>query len=375
MTTGITYSLVIGNLPAPPGVIDSIEHIETEATIGMATILRLRLATSLSEDGNRWVNVDDGIFERLTSIRLLVTVGIGLPAVLFDGYVAETKIQLSSEPGASSFEVIAMDATALMNLEEKVRQWPNMPDGAIAAMILAEYALVPVVTPTMPVRTQLDTTVTQRDTDIRFLRHLAQRNGYDVYVQPGPVPGLVEGHFHAPLVDVPPQGVLSVDMGEATNVGSFEVTYEMLRPTKVSVAGVDARRVDDQPADADGPGLTELGSRAVLNGDRARATILHTTGPSRTGELQTLAQAAVDRSTWAVTAEGELDTAVFGNVLRPAAPVLVRGAGSTFSGTYFVERVLHRLEEARHVQQFTLRRNAIEPTGLEVYLDDAGLPG
>lgn len=375
MTTGITYSLLIDDLPAAPGVIESIEHLETESKTGMAAILRIRLATSLSDDGSRWVNVDDGLFDRLTSVRLLVTVGIGLPSVLFDGYVTETKLQLSTEPGASSFEVIAMDATAVMNLEEKVRQWPNMPDSAIATMIFAEYALVPVVTPTMPVRTQLDTTVTQRDTDIRFLRHLAQRNGYDVFVQPGPVPGLVEGHFHAPLVDIPPQGVLSVDMGEATNVGSFDITYEMLRPTKVSVSGVDARRVDGQLADAGEPGLTELGSRAVLNGDRSRVTILRTAGPSQTGELQTLAQAAVDRSTWAVTAEGDLDTAVFGDVLRPGAPVLVRGAGSTFSGTYFVERVLHRLEEARHTQHFTLRRNAVEPTGLEVYLDDAGLPG
>lgn len=372
--TAISYSLMIGNTPAPPSVMDSIEHIEAESKIGIATILRLRLATSLSDDGNRWVIVDDDVFARLTTIRLIVSVGIGLPAVVFDGVVIETKLALSSDPGVSSLEVIAMDATALMNLEEKVRQWPNMPDSAIASLILAEYGLIPIVVPTQPTRVQLDTTVTQRDTDIRFLRHLAQRNGFDVYVKPSPVPGVIDGHFHPPMLDVPPQGVLSVDMGEATNVSSFEVRYEMLRPTTAAVWGVDARGVDNQPADADGGQLTELGRRAVLDGDRPRRTMLSTTGLSVTGELQTLAQAAVDRSTWAVTAEGELDTSVFGDVLQTAAPVLVRGAGTTFSGTYFVERVLHRLEEGRHTQQFTLRRNAIEPTGLEVYLDDTGLP-
>lgn len=372
--TAISYSLMIGNTPAPPSVMDSIEHIEAESKIGIATILRLRLATSLSDDGNRWVIVDDDVFARLTTIRLIVSVGIGLPAVVFDGVVIETKLALSSDPGVSSLEVIAMDATALMNLEEKVRQWPNMPDSAIASLILAEYGLIPIVVPTQPTRVQLDTTVTQRDTDIRFLRHLAQRNGFDVYVKPSPVPGVIDGHFHPPRLDVPPQGVLSVDMGEATNVSSFEVRYEMLRPTTAAVWGVDARGVDNQPADADGGQLTELGRRAVLDGDRPRRTMLSTTGLSVTGELQTLAQAAVDRSTWAVTAEGELDTSVFGDVLQTAAPVLVRGAGTTFSGTYFVERVLHRLEEGRHTQQFTLRRNAIEPTGLEVYLDDTGLP-
>jgi phage protein D len=370
----ITYTLLVDNAPAPPSLVESIEHIEAESKIGLASILRLRLATALSDDGDRWVNADDGLFSRLASIRLLATVGIGLPTVVFDGYVTETTLSLSAEPGESTFEVIAMDITARMNLEEKVRQWPNMPDSAIAALILGEYGLVPITVPTQPIRIQLETTVTQRDTDIRFLRHLAQRNGFDVYVKPGPLPGLVEGHFHAPMLDLPPQGVLSVDMGEATNVSGFNVKYEMLRPTKASVAGVDARSVDDQPADADSGELTELGSRAVLNGGESRQTVLRTAGLSKTGELQILAQATVERSTWAVTAEGEVSTEVYGDVIQPGATILVRGAGSTFSGTYFVERVLHRFDDD-HVQQFTLRRNAIEPTGFEIYLDDSALPG
>lgn len=371
---GITYSLLVDDLPAPPHVIDAMESIEAEGRLGMASILRLRVATARSEDGARWVIVDDDLFGRLTTIRLLVAVGSGLPVVVFDGVVVETHLSVSDVPGDSSLEVVAMDATALMNLEEKVRQWPNMPDSAIASLILAEYALVPVVDVTQPVRTQPETTVTQRDTDIRFLRHLAQRNGFDVFVAPGPVPGIVEGHFHAPLVDLPPQGVLSVAMGAATNVSSFEVGYEMLRPTRTTVSGIDARTIDEQPAQADGPSLTEMGSRTLLNGDRPRLTALRTSGPSQTGELQTLAQAAVDRSAWAVTVEGQLETAVYGDILRPAAPVLVRGAGSTFSGVYLVERVLHLLEGEEHLQRFTLRRNAVEPLGTEIYVSDNGLP-
>ena len=375
MTTGITTTLLIDNAPASPAVVESIESIEAESALGLASIMRIRLATALSDDGSRWVTVDDGVFDRLASVRLLVSVGLGLPAVVFDGVVVETRLELSPQPGASTFEVVAMDATVLMNLEEKVRQWPNMPDGAIASLIFAEYGLVPVATPTQPIRTQLDTTVTQRDTDIRFLRHLAQRNGFDVFVQPSPVPGVVEGHFHAPLLDLPPQGVLSVNLGEATNVETFEVRHEMLRPTRTEVAGVDARRVGEQPADASGPSLSELGSRPVLNGDRARTTLLQPLGLSQTAELQALAQAAVDRSAWAVTVDGALDTAVYGSILTPGATVLVRGAGAAHSGTYYVERVQHQIGISRHTQQFTLRRNATEPTGLEVYLDDAALPG
>src|SRR5215471_19253228 len=45
--------------------------------------------------------------------------------------------------------------------------------------------------------TEHEGTTIQRGTDIRFLRRLAQRNGFDCYVQPEPLSGLDFGHFHA----------------------------------------------------------------------------------------------------------------------------------------------------------------------------------
>lgn len=371
---GITYTITIDNAPAAAEIIDAIRHIESEDDLGKAGILRLHLGTALSEDGEQWLFVDDGTFPRLTRIQLLVATGSGLPAVVFDGYVAETQLALSEDPGASAFTVIAMDTTALMNLEEKVREWPNMSDSAIATMILGEYALVPVIEDTQPVRTQLDTTVIQRDTDIRFLQHLAQRNGFDVYVRPGPAPGVVEGHFHLPAVDDPPQGVLNVTMGEVSTMRSFSARYEMLRPATASTAGVDARTVTRLPAESTAGDLTELGATALLDGDRPRTTLLRTTGMAEGGALQTLTQAAVDRSTWAVTVDGELDTAIYGDVLRAGGPVLLRGAGSTYSGTYYVETVRHRIEGESYTQHFTLRRNALTATGQEEFLSNPGLP-
>jgi hypothetical protein len=370
----LTWTLLLDGVPAPRAVVDAVEDIEVESHLGLAAILRLRLAVALTEDGSRWTVVDDGLFRRLGGVRLLLTAGAGPPAVLFDGYVAETDLSLSEDPGLSALTVVALDATVLMNLQERVREWPNMPDSVIAAAVFGEYGLVPVVEVTHPVRTQLETTVVQRDTDIRFLRHLAHRNGFDLYLKPGPVPGVVEGHFHRPVVDLPPRGVLSVHLGQLTNVRSFTARHEMLRPTAASASGVDARTVARQPAEARAAQSKPLGRRPLLNGDRPRATLLRVGGPSRTGELQTLAQATADRSSWAVTAEGELETALYGDVLEAGSTVLVRGAGPTFSGTYLVERVLHKIQGEDASQHFTLRRNALEAVGTEVYLPDLGLP-
>ena len=230
----------------------------------MADVLRLELGVALSDDGEHWTIADDGVFSRLTQVRLVLTLGLGLPKPVFDGYVAETNLELSEDPGASKLTVVALDATALMNLEERMREWPNLPDSAIATMIFAEHALIPVVTTTSPVRSMVDTTVIQRDTDIRFLRHLAHRNGFDVYVQPSPVPGVAEGHFHPPTLDMPPQGVLSVNLGEMTNVRSFSVKHQLLRPAAAEVASVDAKTVETQTATVDTTSLTELGRTSLL---------------------------------------------------------------------------------------------------------------
>jgi phage protein D len=101
--------------------------------------------------------------------------------------------------------------------------------------------------------------------------------------------------------------------------------------------------------------------------------MLSQTGLAQTGELQALAQAVVDRSAWAITAEGELNTVAYGSVLRAKRPVEVRGAGRQFSGTYYVERVFHTLRGDAYTQRFTLSRNALGLTGQERFVEDRAL--
>jgi hypothetical protein len=86
-----------------------------------------------------------------------------------------------------------------------------------------------------------------------------------------------------------------------------------------------------------------------------------------TGELQTYAQAMVDRSAWAITAEGDLDTSAYGSMLRARRPVLVRGLGQRFSGAYYVERVQHLLNGDTYSQHCSLRRNATGLQGTEAF--------
>jgi phage protein D len=365
--TDVVYTLLVDNQPAGADLLSAIQQIEVEEHADMADMLRLRLATAVREDGAGWTIVDAETFRRLTNIKLQITVGSGLPALVADTYVIEASVDFSNEPGQSVLNVVAMDPTVLMNLEEKARPWPSMADGDIATVIFGEYGFAPQVDATQPTRQETDTITTQRGTDIQFLRGLARRNGYECYIETQPLVGVTEGHFHPPRLQQVPLATLTVNMGEATNVNTFSIRHNMLRPTTVQIADVDIGDRSDQQAQVESTSLTELGSRSLLSVDRPRRTLLSRTGLSQTGEMQTFAQAVVDQAAWAIIANGELNTVAYGGLLRVRRPVNVRGVGQQFSGTYYVEKVLHAFSGEEYTQRFTLRRNAQGLTGTEMF--------
>lgn len=370
----VAYTLYIDDEPAPQSLIDVIQHLEVEDHADMADMVRLSVAISIRDGCGSWNVVDEDIFQRLTKLRINVNVGSGKTEPLIEAYVTETNADFANQPGQSVLNVVAMEPTVKMNLKETVTPWPNMADSDIAEQLFGNYSFEPVVDSTQPTRDETDHTEMQRGTDIQFLQALAQRNGFECYVELNPETGQVEGHFHAPRLQQDPQGVLSVNMGTATNVNSFHARYDMLQPATASSSNIDVHSKDDQSGQSDSLGDKALGTQLTVLADAARQLLVSGTGLSDSGELQTATQAAVDRSSWAITANGDLNTVSYGDVLRAKRPVLVRGAGRQFSGTYYVESVLHTFNGDGYTQQFTLRRNASGLLGSEEFINDGALP-
>jgi phage protein D len=95
---------------------------------------------------------------------------------------------------------------------------------------------------------------------------------------------------------------------------------------------------------------------------------------AQSAEVQRYAQSVVDRSSWSIVADGELNTVAYAKVLRAKQPVMVRGVGKQFSGRYYVEKVHHTISgDGAWVQRFTLRRNAVGLTRREDFRDDDAL--
>jgi len=367
----VAYQLEIDGTPAAPDLLAAVLGIEVEDHAELASMLRLRIAAGQAPDGADWRFVGDPLFARLANVRLSVTIGSGDAELIFDGYIVETGADIEHDPGASVVEVVAMDATVLMDLEEKVRAWPNESDSGVVEAIFGEYGLTPDVEATEPTREEDDVVAIQRATDMQYVRELARRNGFECYVDVAS--GSAEGHFHAPRLDEEPQGVLSVRSGAASNVDAFSVRYDMIAPTAASAAALGALDLSDQTAEIESANLTALGSDAVHDAGNGRAVLLSRTGLVDTAALERAAQGVVDRSSWAIRATGELGTITYGKVLRAKRPVSVRGVGQVFSGIYYVEKVLHVIDGDGYRQRFALRRNAIGLTGSESFSDDGGL--
>jgi phage protein D len=370
----VAYTLYIDDQPAPAELIDVIQRLEVEDHADMADMVRLTVAIAIRDGCGSWNVVDENTFQRLTKLRISVNVGSGKTEPLIEAYVIETSADFANQPGKSVLNVVAMEPTVKMNLKETVRPWPNMADSDIADQIFGDYKFGTDIDPTQPTRDETDHTEMQRGTDIQFLQFLAQRNGYECYVELNPQSGVVEGHFHKPKLQQSPQGVLSVNMGNATNVNSFKPSFDMLKPATAKAANVDIHSHEKQSTDSDSNEEKSLGSTSTVSGQDQRQVLMSGTGLTDTGELRTASQAEVDRSAFAITAEGEVNTVAYGDVLRAKRPVLVRGAGRQFSGIYYVERVTHTFTGDGYTQHFSLRRNATDLTGQENFVQDGALP-
>ena len=361
----VAYLLTIDSSPASADLLDAILEVEVDASIDAASSFRLRIAINQTAQDD-WTVLEDDLFRPLVPVGVRVQVGAGVPEALLNGYVTAQSVAYADRPGESTLEVSGLDATLLMNLEEKVTAWPNQADSAIASAIFGQNDVVPDVETTSPVLSDPDGTTIQRGTDIRFLRQLAARNGFECYVQPDPTTGIDTGHFKPPQLDDPAEAVVSVNVGQSTNVAGFSVRYEMTRPTTAVATALDVKTKSTQTASSDTAQQTVLGSQAALSRLSTAPVVLPVqSGLVEIGDLTTFAQALVDRSSWSLVAEGEL--AAGSPVLRPGGLVNVRGAGSLYDGSYYVTRVLHRIAQSTYTQRFEARRNAVEPTGSESY--------
>jgi phage protein D len=251
-----------------------------------------------------------------------------------------------------------------MDLEEKQKVWDGKKDSEIAQAIFIAHHLSHEVEDTKIRPDKKVSTLIQRDSDIRFLRRLAARNGYECFVKGG------KGYFRSPAMNQPPQKLLALQFGEETNLTELRFRVDGTPPSEV-----EARRVDPFEKKAEQETLTKTTRRKLGRKSLAELRSRLPTGRlllkhepfNYATQMKARLPGAYERADRFVTVEGEIDSRAYGGVLRAKRLVTIKGAGAQLSGLYYVSRVRHVFTTDGYVQYFEAYRNGLGLTGEESF--------
>lgn len=390
------YQIFFDAEAAPEAFYGDVESLVVEENTTTAGALRLRLAITLGDDGS-WSYLEDDRLALFSRIKVLVgfLAGGGLAGALggvtggggndglspvFEGYVTASDVTIGSDTGSGHLEISAMDTSVLMSLEEKTARWPDLADSDIVAQILRGYGVETRIDPTPTTHQENDTTIVQRGTDVQFVRDLARKNGLEFFFETDADSDAVVAHWRAPDLEGKPQPDLAIRFGDASNLRSFTARLSGQRPLNVKAQQIDVKANGVNAAQVGDTQRAKLGDKDlnVLAGGplntlvtprQALAQMLVLGPPtSDATELQTIAQAVRDEAAWLIAATGEINSDAYGAVLRPHRLVLIKGAGTPYSGKYYVTRVIHDLGgDGSYTQRFEARRNARDLDGSEEF--------
>lgn len=354
---GIRLVLWLGkDVPAPasPEVLQALTSaevtLETDGSDGF------QMTFTLGRDhGLDYRLLAGGTLDPDTRVVLGAVLGV-LPEPLIDGVICHHQVTPGQTPGTSTLTVSGRDLSVLFDLEERNDKYENQPDSVIATRVIGRYArygIVPLATPTTEVPLAVQRIPRQQESDLKFLRRLARRNGFVFHLEPLTL-GTSRAYWGPEDRRSLPQPALSYNLGAASNVTSLSSNYDALAP--VGARGSFVEPITKQSIPIPPLPSLRIPPLAGLPSVPRRFTLLRTA--AHLGPVQAAAAllAATDRAPYPVRLSGDLDTARYGHILRARRPVGVRGAGRTYDGDYLVKRVTHRIERGKYTQSFELER-------------------
>jgi hypothetical protein len=359
------FQVFLDGQPAPEELYTQMTQIEVEENVDLPGAILLDLPVSRTPAGElSWVGDD-----RLRPMANVAVVAIAQdqpPECIFDGYVLSHRVHLETGITNSRLHVWGQDATWLMNLEEKIKEWVDVTEGAVANSIFGDYefAVAPEnLEDDSPAHTEAGHSLMQRTTDAQFLRSLAKRSGKLMRVICADAAGVRTAYFAKPNLDGDPVATLIVNDPEAWNVAAMDIEWDATRPTEVRARQALFNDAAEDGADggATESGLDPLDERPLADFTN-EANVVHLTAPvDDAGELQQRSAAVLRDAGWFVKCEGQTDLARLKRVLRAGTVVEVAGIGSVHSGKYFVWSIRHTITQDTHRMRFVLTRNAVGP--------------
>jgi len=355
---GVRLQLLIGaNVPrpAPYEVMESFVSLEVRNNDRERDTFQM--AFTLGKDSLLdYGLLLNGYFDPPNRIVIAVLLG-GLTEVLLDGVITSHQVMPSNKPGESTLHITGEDISLMLDLDERSDTHPQQSDSDIVKKLLEKYqkfGIQPNITETKDRPSETLRVPSQQETDLGYIRRLAQRNGFVFYIEPTQTFGSSQAYWGLDNRSGDLQPALAMNLGPQTNVDTpIHFHFNALGPVAPQVTILDPKTktpITIQAPSGLHPPLASRPATALRHSITRESAKLD----SAQGRLQ--AQSSTIQSSDAVTASGEVDAVRYGQALRSRRLVGVAGAGASYNGQYYITQVTHRIRRGEYKQSFTLTR-------------------
>jgi len=332
-----------------------VSFVEVYHKIDLAISYKIRFAIDVCSNdvGTLW--------EKVTNpgslLGVLVEVNDQLHC-LVSGPVTNHQINLEHGGSGSWLEVVGTDQSIELDAKQQAHSQSGKDSDLVNGILNARYKPNVDVesTPSSSHEEEKHTQV-QLETDLAFIRRLAQRNGfhfwftYDRDGKPRP-------HFRSRSLDGEPKANLVVNLDNA-NVDNLQIKWDIKPPVKS-----EGKQVDQNSKEIFG-GETTLKKSESL-GTEGLPKIVGNLGSTMrlappvddAGTLSARAQAALRDAQWFINGSCKTTMNRICKIIECHTLVNVDGAGSRYGGKYYVVGVKHNIDSAVHSMEIELSRNA-----------------
>jgi phage protein D len=316
------------------------------------TICQLKFDSMRDETGN-WNVQDKELLLPWKELEIIAAFGDQEETVM-KGFIKDVQSDYPTQMASAGVIVRGQDESLLLDRVYSRKTWSTeeapLRDDEIIQQITGEVGL--------SVETEeglTNTYLCQVEPNIRFIRKRAEANGFEFYVRNGTL------YFKEPQLEIEPQAVIMVYAGQATNCFSFTVNHDGYKPDFVHVSRAKEMEigVEEETISSNLPLLGRQGADSTSLGLPDYTWTLDKPFGATFEEAKGRAQGKANENAWKISAQGELDGALYKHVLYNHAPVEVDGVGKVNNGIYYVDSVTHLFNQDGYVQKFKLLRNAL----------------
>lgn len=277
---------------------------------------------------------------------------------LVKGPVAHQEAHLVHGGAGSWIHIEGEDTGQLMDHVTNFAVTPSGSDADIVSGIFSRNNhLTPDVEPTPDsTHDEANHSHVQRDTDLNLLRSLARRNGFHFWITYD-TDGAATGHFRSRDLNGTPTTTLKVNQ-ENNNIDSLTVTFDTHRPSQITGRQLDLRTKTEIVGNTTLDDTT-LGSSSLTDVSSAAPESMHLAPTvDNAGAMDARGRAVLRDSQWFIQATCSTNLHRLCNTVRYHTLVQVQGAGTRYSGKYYVTGVKHIIDAAAYKMDIELARNA-----------------